>query len=1270
MKHAYTSTIFALSFLLCSHALLAQSTLKLRSGSFILPQSDSKQLLPDEVSTWPSDAGHSYGIVELAQMPTLEDRASLEENGITILEFLQGRSFLISVRTGAMLNSLNAFGVVAVNGWQPEMKFIGKETAPAIAKSSGDKVLVNLHYFPVSGKERLKGMLPSGATLVDERPTYGFITVETVAQKVNELTALSSVKFIDWKYDYGEAENYTSRTGHRINYLSPENTNGLNYDGSGINVMLQDDGFIGPHVDFQGRILAQYWQPSLGDHGDHVGGTIAGAGNINPYTEGQAKGANLYVYKAAPEYQGFDSIDIHYNTKDVLITSTSYSNGCNAGYTALAQEMDDQVFNMESLMHVFSAGNSGTSDCGYGASAVWGNITGGHKIGKNVIAVGNLLETDVISNSSSRGPAADGRLKPDLCTKGTSVYSTTDPNDYTTKSGTSMSCPGVSGAMAVLYEAYQDINGTLPPAGLAKAAMLNTSDDLGNVGPDFIYGWGRLNARKAYETFNNNYIITGSITDQGNNQHTITVPSDIARLKVMVYWTDPEASVGSTINLVNDLDMTMTDPSNNTHLRWTLDPTPNDVNLSTPAAEGPDHLNNMEQIVIDNPASGSYTINLNGFNVPVGPQEYFLVYWLEPKEITITYPAGGESYTPFVDEFIRWDAPATSGTYTIEYTEDGITWFTLSTAVPGDASHYDWGNVPNVTTPDARVRITDSQSGLTATSEPFHIMRTPTGLTVDYSCPDSIGLSWNSLNVADEFDVYQLGVKYMDVIGTSPINEFVDYNSNPFSDDVWYSVSARNNNGAKGKRANAINKPGGIFNCILPLDLGLDAMIPNGGAFYGCHSDTGYAIGFTVSNSGTTPISSFVADLTSAGGQSMTETYTASIAPGASADFFFPTNLNITGSIEEVSIVISLIGDANVYNDTIVAYFEEINEPAVLPQWREDFETFNSCSTESTCELVVCDLIDGWHNEENTLVDDIDWRVNNGDTPSDQTGPSFDHNPGTAAGNYLYLEASGNCTFQTALVVSPCIDLVMAQSAELTFWFHMFGSEMGTLSVDVFDGQQWNLDAMPILSGNEGNVWQPVTVDLSSFVGNVINIRFRGTIGNGFRSDMAIDDISVLAPPVANFSFTINQPTDVLYTDLSVYADTMAFSLGDGVTLDSVPGVYTYAQITSYIVQQIVSNEVASDTAIQIIQGLGINDLQANGINLFPNPASESFVIEQQKTALNSVRIYDSSGKLVEAYGAPTTLREHYDVSHLKPGLYMIRLSGESEVVTPLSIVR
>ncbi len=66
----------------------------------------------------------------------------------------------------------------------------------------------------------------------------------------------------------------------------------------------------------------------------------------------------------------------------------------------------------------------------------------------------------------------------------------------------------------------------------------------------------------------------------------------------------------------------------------------------------------------------------------------------------------------------------------------------------------------------------------------------------------------------------------------------------------------------------------------------------------------------------------------------------------------------------------------------------------------------------------------------------------------------------------------------------------------------------------------WQNDIMPVLSGDQGNQWLAATADLTPYVGNIVNLRFRGNTGIDFTSDMAIDDISInetSAPPVPAF---------------------------------------------------------------------------------------------------------------------------------------------------------
>jgi len=1243
----------------------AQNTLNLTSGSFEIERLGVDNIESETIANWPEFNGVKYGVIEPTTFPSKDQQLQMSESGVTFLAFLPSRFYLVAVSQNASLAQLNSIGVTSAAAYENEFKTnIDFSSAPSRVMSDGS-VQVNAHPFSTVLLSEFTANLSEEIKVIDIRETYHFVTLEVSSLGFQELMNHPAIQTIDWAYEYGEPENYTGRTAHRSSVISSDNSNGLSFDGSGIGVMLQDDGAIGPHIDHEGRIGAQFWAGNNGDHGDHVGGTISGAGNINPRHAGQAKAADLYVYKAAPEYQGYDSIANHYNSLGVVITSTSYSNGCNAGYTALARAMDQQVYSLPALMHVFSAGNSGTSNCGYGAGNVWGNITGGHKVRKNVIAVANLNLYDNIAGSSSRGPAHDGRIKPDISAKGTSVISTLENNEYGPKTGTSMSCPGVSGTLAQLYDAYESLNGSLPDGGLMKAIVLNTADDLGNTGPDFIHGWGRINARKAYELMESNNIVNGSINQGGQNSHMITVPAEASKVRMMVYWTDPEASVNAGTALINDIDIIAVSPSGDTVRPWVLDPAPNPATLGNPATHGEDHLNNVEQVEIDSPESGNYTVIVDGGSIPMGPQSYYLVYWFEEEGFVLTYPVGGESFEPFTTEVIRWDANNDSTNISLEYSTDGGSgWNSINASVNPSNGYFAW-TVPSSASGICKIRVT--QGPTIIESDEFSIMPTTENLIVEWACPDSIGLTWDGAASASSFDIYTLGEKYMDSIGTSNTTSFVDYVSNPMSDRLWYSASAHGPDNAKSKRQTAIQKAPGVFNCFLPVDLGIEEVSPFVSTLYSCYE--GQGIGFVVKNYGASPILTFDASYSLNGSQQPSQSFTVNIAPNGSDTLFFNESPTFQVGLNSVQVIADFMGDLNDFNDTLEASYFRTEGESVQPIWRESFDQNSDCSDNPDCGFTSCPLANGWTNEQNGIFDDSDWRVFSGSTFSNLTGPSGDNTSGN--GKYIYIEASGECTFSQANLISPCFDLSASSAAKLTYYYHMYGPDMGELHVDLYDGEVWHLDIAPVQSGNRGNLWNYTEVDLSAFSGEVVNVRFRGITGPSFRSDMALDDISIIHLPIADFDyFTQTDGQTVLFNDLSVYADSMTFNLGDNLIIqDSVPAAHVYNQQVTYSVTQIVWNQIGSDTMTKDIMNLGLAENEASTLSIYPNPARNIVNIKVGSPA-EEYEIHSADGRLVLTFNANGAKNISLDVSQLADGLYFISMKGKTQDKHSLIIAR
>ncbi|MCF8369364.1 MAG: S8 family serine peptidase [Bacteroidales bacterium] len=1055
-----------------------------------------------------------YLIVQFYQIPSRDIKAQLQELGIVFVDYIPNKAYILAFPFSFDLKQLADFNIRHLSKIPPEYKqdqYILDKKYPQWALRENNQMDVIISFYrnlPFSfGLEKLNGLFVES---IQEDAISNTLVARVNISNLEKIINQNYVQFIEPVYAPGEPENYTGKTLHRSNVLDSKYELGRHYDGTGVNIMLQDDGTIGPHADYEGRIGNQFITTNGGDHGDHCAGIIFGSGNIDPTTSGQAPGATLYTYGAAPLYPGFTSIPSHYGTYDIRISSTSYSNGCNAGYTSLARTMDLQINQYESLMHVFSAGNDGGSDCGYGAGAGWGNITGGHKIGKNVITVANLSETSSLAGSSSRGPAHDGRIKPDISAKGSDVYSTVDPNEYAYKSGTSMSCPGVSGSLGQLYQAYRELNsGDDPKGGFIKGLVLNTADDLGNEGPDFKYGWGQINNLKAVKLLEDERYETDEIDEGNTNIHTFNVPAGTKQLKVMVYWTDKEASIGTNKALLNDLDIQIEDPSSMVHLPWVLSHYPDPDSLNSPATKGMDHLNNMEQVSIDDPAAGSYTLTVDGFEVPWGPQEYYVFYELIMDEINLTYPIGGESFDPGEGVLVRWDAFGETSPFMVEYSlDDGVNWTTANASINANRRYYNW-NVPAGITSKARIRV--SRDGLSDTSpETFNIMGITDLITYERSCPESVLITWDPVDDAVSYDVYQLGEKYMEVIGNTTADSMLVEGIN-FENEYWFSVGAIGPDNAVGRRAIAKMKEPGIWNCVFSKDMAItDIISPPIGVLYECQDYSDVTVRVEINNSGLEDMQNVVAYYEFEGGGAISEAIPGTIMAGETIIHEFSSSISLPSTgVYDLTAWIETPDDQNSANDIIEGVCKLKSTQNLNINATETFDSYNNCGFAPDCEDVNCYINVQWFNLQNELNDEIDWRVMNGITPTTGTGPTGDHTSGTISGNFLYLEASGECYNKKAILNSPCIDLSGLSSPGLHFWYNLNGADMGSLHVDIISDGILNKDFIWPISGNFGPEWHEGNLYLDEYAGKTINVRFRGYTGNGELSDMAIDDIIV-----------------------------------------------------------------------------------------------------------------------------------------------------------------
>ena len=1067
-------------------------------------------------------ANNYFRIVQFHAIPTAEQRLALTAAGIRLTNYFPNYAYMVIFNHDARLEVLLQTGARSVLKFDARWKLneqLKGTVMPEHAMSGKKHIDLVIRYYKSLEAEQVAAALTSKGYTIIRRYDYGnWMELRCPVTAINQVAELPFVSGVEPIAPEPTKDDERGRSLHRSNVINTLAPMGRHYDGTGVSAALADDGPVGPHIDYTGRIDQTNATANSGSHGDMTTGILMGGGNLNPTMRGMGTGAFIYIY----DISGYNHIlnsPILNQTQGVLVTSTSYSQGCNE-YTTDTQTGDQILNENPTLLHVYSAGNNGGGDCTYGAGPGWGNITGGYKQGKNVISCGNLNYLDVLEGSSSRGPAADGRIKPDICANGINQMSTDGPNTYQVGGGTSAACPGIAGIVTQLHQAYRDLNGGVTGEGaLIKACMLNSAEDLGNPGPDYRFGWGRVNAFRAVTTLEDVRFINDSVSQGATNNYTITVPANTKQFRVMVYWNDVEGDPVAAKALVNDLNMIVTDPSATTFEPWVLNPAPNAATLNANAVRGIDDLNNMEQVTIDDPAAGTYDIDINGFLVPQGPQHYYIVYEFRDENIDITYPIGYEGFVPGDTETIRWDAFGNTGAFNLEYSTDlGVTWNTINANVGAAIRAFNW-IVPNTVTGEALVRIT---RGVVSTQSPdaFSIIGLPQNIAVDWACPDSIRLEWTAATGATGYEISMLGAMYMDSIAFSTTNSVILTGINPMVEN-WFSVRAYTGPGSKGRRAIAIYKAPGVFNCPIAIDASITELVSPSLSLQNCHDLSSMTITIDVENIGMSPITNIPVNYSINNGPVVTETIMTTLNSFAATTYTFtvPYDFSVIG-VYDVKVWTDYLADGNQYNDTITQVVDVISGVLQTLPYSEDFETFINCATANDCEQTQCGLSNGWINLTNLEEDEIDWRTSEGSTPSTDTGPDVDHDPGTATGNYLYLEASA-CFQRLAVGISPCFDLTAVTSTEMTFWYHMYGADMGVLHVDVFANDVWTNDVIAAISGNQGNQWLQATVNLAPFSGNIINIRFRANTGPDYTSDIAIDDIEVYeinAPPVTNFT--------------------------------------------------------------------------------------------------------------------------------------------------------
>ena len=1087
-------------------------------------------------------------ILQFDGQPTEDWRHVVKDAGATFYSYLPDGGYVVRMSKDAALEVRRMRFVRWLGSYDPVFRL---EPELALAFVRGAALPTQRYNIVVCDKHSdkpalLEAIAGVGGT-VDNLFAGSILLEATLSQaQLLRVANLNQVLWID-RWSASEEDMDNARVQGGGDYV--ETVGG--YTGTGVRGHIYE-GVEFNHPDFNTALTVVGSCSSAERHGHCTAGIVFGNGSSAVQARGMAPDAVGFYTNYNCVNSGLSRnavINQVVNTHNCMFTTASWGGARTRFYTSTSADSDDVVFDHR-IPWTQSQSNAGNQDS---RPQAWA---------KNVFSVGgvghfnnsNAADDSWSAGNGSTGPAADGRIKPDLCAYYDSIWASdltgsagySSGNSTTTFGGTSGATPIIAGHNALLIQMFTDglfgnaprvVGGTRfqnrPYAQTLKALQIvgarpyafnaSSSDNRREH-----QGWGFPSLQDLYDERANVFLVPeDDILTQGQTaSHTIAVAAGTGRLKVCMTFLEPAGNPSAAQAIVNNLNLRVTSPSGTSY--WGNNGL-SSGNTSTPGGSA-NAIDSVECVFVENPQDGNWLVEVIAQSIVV---DAHVATASTDASYALAVLGGGTSTggggsgtvidaTSFESGFDNWTNVG----------GDDLDWTRRSGGTPSsatgptaaqDGSTYAYvessGNGTGY--PNKTAYLQGPTIDMTGTEqiEFYYHMYGSTMGTLQLQAVSSTGSVANLWTRSGDQgnSWFQAAVDLSGLTGEQTLRFFATTGSSYRSDmtvdniEITGDGSIVTGGGSGGSDPNiAAGFESGFGPFSNESGDSHDWTRRSGGTPSNGTGPGGAAVGSWYAyveasspNIGTN--ARLATDLLAfTGGETLSFRYhmlgtsmgTLSVqavsSSGAATTLWSQSGNQGSAWQQAVVSLASLNGDYRIrFNAQLGSSWSSdicIDDVAIgsgpPPSGASFTETFES----------------GLIALANTSVgDNHNWTQRSGGTPSNGTGPS-----GAFEGAfYAYIEGSSPNFNRTAILQTAPLNFRGGET--LTFRYHMYGSNMGSLQVQTVDAggavtTHWSL------SGDQGNAWRSATVNLSGATG-LRTLRFFGTVGTSFRSDICIDDV-------------------------------------------------------------------------------------------------------------------------------------------------------------------